>query len=365
MGFTPLPPSKLRALGPGLQESLHSYALRMANTCGLGLTALHAFLLRDSESPPAAVNSFTPGSWIGPIGNFRRLLKSLERDTGVEDLRSGTFHVVADVMGNGGIRNCRRGGERVWCPRCLQEWDSLQSCEPLLWQFQLLSTCPLHDVVMESRCRNCKSPQPFTTAWRSRRKCVTCAQPLGWVGDMTTRDRKSRWIDGMLLDFTRWIHIQQEPVSKDAFIQVLLDRSGKGGIDKVVDGVNCRRSRHRLHSVGQRPSLSTLLNLAALKGVSIQGVLGDAQSWLPDHLFQSEFEFQDFTPRSYERSKYSSTQIGAVLRHVLGSSLPLPPTGLIWHALEIGSINAKTACPKQYAALIERARSEEPLLAKP
>ncbi|MDO5505775.1 MAG: hypothetical protein Q4F49_05720 [Pseudoxanthomonas suwonensis] len=172
-------------------------------------------------------------------------------------------------------------------------------------------------------------------------------------------------MDEMLLDFTRWIHNQQESVSKDALTKVLLDMGGKGGVVSVVNGINCRRSRHRLHSLGQRPSLSTLLNLAALKGVSIQGVLGDAQSWLPDHLFESDFEFQDFIPRSYERSKYSSAQIATVIRYLLKSGLPLPPTSLIWQAMEIASVSAKNALPDAYATLLKRARSEHRLLQRP
>ena len=121
--FKPLPPSPLRSAGPGLQESLHHYALRIAAQCCMSIRKLEKFLLRDDPRAPKAGNAAFPSSWIGPRSNFRSLLKALQRDTGVGNLHNGTFHAIADVVGRGGTRRRQiRGEGRVWCPVCYLEW---------------------------------------------------------------------------------------------------------------------------------------------------------------------------------------------------------------------------------------------------
>ncbi|RYD64606.1 MAG: hypothetical protein EOP84_32585, partial [Verrucomicrobiaceae bacterium] len=148
--FTALPPAVLRTSGSGLQESLHHYALRVAEQCNLALGQLQRFLLRDSASKSEA--AVFPSSWIGPRSNFRPLLASLQRDTGQTDLAGGTFLAVSEVMGRGGTRRRQGRGEgRAWCPMCYLEWDKRTSSEPLLWAFDMLSACPVHDALLETR----------------------------------------------------------------------------------------------------------------------------------------------------------------------------------------------------------------------
>lgn len=275
--FTPLPPSPLRSAGPGLQESLHHYALRMASSCCLSLRALERMLLRHEAREKTYGNAIFPSSWIGPRSNFRELLFALKRDTGVQDLHYGTFHIVADVIGRGGTRRRQvRGEGRAWCPSCYLNWDDKTSCEPLLWAFDMLTACPMHKVLLETRCPSCNAPQSFSAPYRSRRLCQYCHASLGHSRQIFENDRQNDWVNKTLLLFSQWIGETSEPIvigNYHRFLSDLLDGQVEGKRLPDIIRQYCAANRDAARRNRSLPTISGLLNLAAYQGTTIQEIL--------------------------------------------------------------------------------------------
>jgi len=345
--FTPLPPSPLRSSGPGLQESLHHYALRMASACCMPLRKLEEFLLRDSARPGRVGNAIFPSSWIGPRSNFQALLTALRRDTGVSNLHIGTFHVVAGVIGAGGLRRRHdRGGGRAWCPMCYQQWDPKYSSEPLIWAFDMMSACPLHNVLMETRCRECNSPQEFSVPIRKRTVCQHCAALLGHSDGAAEVNQQNLWVNGALLRLTQWLEETDSPIDGrgyEQFVELMRARSGLPPVIRTYLYTHAYTSQKGL----SLPTLTGLLNLAAFQGTEVSTILCEPTFAASENLTEGRRPFEGllFRPRDLRESH---RRIAVVLDQLARSENLIPPVSVVW--LELGHwVDAsRDICPLEH-----------------
>lgn len=359
--FTPLPPSDLRTPAPGLQESLHHYALRMADRCCMSLTQLEVFLKREEERPVVAGNARFPSSWIGPRSNFRPLLRSLERDTGVKGLHTGTFHVVADVMGRGGTRRRQiRGEGRAWCPTCYLQWDERSSSEPLVWAFDMLTACSLHGTLLETRCRSCNASQGFSVRYRLRRRCQHCNDALGHNLGRQEENKQNEWVNRTLLEFTRWIGEEAQPITGknyETFLNCMLDghKAGRKFPKTILN--YCRVSRSAARRDMALPTVSTLLNLAAYQGTTVQAILCDPQSAASEHFFESGSRFEGLLFKRRDLQQEHKRVI-YVLSRLANSNSILPPPSLVWLEIKLWCDGVRDICPNEHTRYAEKYQAQ-------
>lgn len=360
-GITVLPPSPLKSAGDGLQESLHHYALRMAEMCCLPLGRFEMFLLRDDASASKAGNAFFPSSWIGPRSNFRPLLAALKRDTGLENLHTGTFHVVADVMGRGGTRRRQvRGEGRAWCPACYFKWDENSSCEPLIWAFDMLTACPTHSVLLETRCDACNAPQGFSVAYRKRRRCEHCNNALGHDHGVQELAWQNQWVNKTLLQFTQWLEETDEPINLlnyEVFLHQLNERQKAEGT--VRPAVLRYLSTNR--DVASRklclPTISTLLNFAAFQGTTIQAILCEPSFAASRNLIDEGGRFEGLL---FKRRDLSDAQARVIfiLSRLVASGLAIPPPSIVWLELKLWLDKVRDICPFEQGQYIDKFRAQ-------
>lgn len=357
--FTPLPPVPLRTAGPGLQESLHHYALRMADIGCVSLGTLEGMLLRSSDRAGITCNAIFPSSWIGPRSKFRELLFALERDTGVDNLRTGTFHVVADVLGRGGMRRRQvRGEGRAWCPTCYQHWDADTSCEPLLWAFDMLTACPVHDTLLETRCPECSSSQSFSVPYKSRRQCMNCGADLGHQDGLSERDKQNKWVNQTLVSFADWISETHEPVKDGGYAQFLNEF-----LDRSQEASPLPRWLLRYHSDSRRnpslPTISTLLNFAALQGTTVQAILCQPSESASAGFFDSQAAKFDGLLFRRRDLTLPLRKVVFVLSELASSSCLVPPPSIVWLELGLWCSVVEDVCPLERSAYAEKYRTQK------
>ena len=350
--FTPLPPSPLRSAGPGLQESLHHYAMRMASSCCMPLRKLEEFLLRDSARPGRGGNAILPSSWIGPRSNFQALLAALKRDTGVANLHIGTFHIVAGVIGAGGMRRRHdRGGGRAWCPMCYQQWDPKTSSEPLIWAFDMLSACPLHNVLMETRCPKCNSRQEFSAPFRKRTACQHCATPLGHPNSRSEEDLQNRWVNGALLKLMQWLEETDTPINGkgyERFVEFMRARSGLPQVIRTYLYTRTYTSQRQL----SLPTVTSLLNLAAFQGTEISTILCEPAFAASENLTEGRRSFEGLLFRARDLRE-SHRRAAVVLDQLARGGKLIPPVSVVW--LEFGHwVDAsRDVCPLEQRRYVD------------
>lgn len=351
--LTPLPPSPLRSGGPGLQESVHHYALRIAAQCCFSIRALEVFLLRDDSRAKKAGNAIFPSSWVGPRSNFRSLLSALERDTGVRNLHTGTFHAVADVMGRGGTRRRQiRGEGRVWCPTCYLQWDDRSSSEPLIWAFDMLTACSIHGVRLEARCNSCGASQGFSVSFRERRSCQACLAPLGHGKGILETDKQAAWVNATLLDFTLWLETVNEPISSEKYFDFLTSmrarRSDEEKLPPVIRAYVGTQYGKNSRNISL-PTVSTLLNCAAFQGVAIQDILCEPTFAASPHIAQGATRFEGLMFRRRDL-QLPHRRVVYVIAKLAANEMPIPPPSVVWGELGLWCDGVRDYCPLEHQA---------------
>src|SRR3990167_5308845 len=361
---TPLPPSPLRSGGPGLQESLHHYALRMAAQCCLTIRKLEEFLLRDDPRAPKAGNAIFPSSWIGPRSNFRSLLAALEHDTGVHNLHTGTFHVLADVMGRGGTRRRQiRGEGRVWCPACYLDWDDPSSSEPLIWAFDMLTACPNHGVQLESRCSSCGVSQEFSAGYRHRRKCQRCQCSLAHGKGARESDKQALWVNAALLEFTTWIATVDTPITNEKYLEFLAEMRARPNGEPLPPPIRgyIAMEYHRRALKRSLPTVTTLLNLAAFQGVAIHEILCHPSFAASPRIVPGVARFDGLLFRRRDLTRPHRRVVYVIDKLASGAS-PLPPPSVLWRELGLWCDGVRDYCPLEHESFTTRFRTQDRLL---
>jgi hypothetical protein len=272
--WTVLPPLPLHGLGSAMVESLAHYVRRIAWISGISASRLMAYsgtgpLGKSAHEEATASRDLTLGRPEGRV-------LTLERLTGVEQLRYGTFWVLKNVAGP--LFLGRPISHRRWCPECYAEWDPEQSYEPLIWSIGLLSCCPKHRCRLEDRCASCGALQPAGISLEHRRCCVQCKRRLVDVRDPVELSARDAWIDQQLCQLVELCStVGQESFPEETYPTYIKELLAQAmGYENLPVSL---QSTVRLQSGNgsiRKPSLRAMLRMCALQGVSVCDML-----WAP------------------------------------------------------------------------------------
>lgn len=270
--WTVLPPLPLHGLGSAMVESLAHYVRRIAWVAGISASRLMSYsgtgpLGKSAHEEATASRGLTLGRPEGRV-------LTLERLTGVEQLRYGTFWVLKNVAGP--LFLGRPISHRRWCPECYAEWDPEQSYEPLIWSIGLLSCCPKHRCRLEDRCASCGALQPAGISLSHRRRCVQCSTGLTDMRrSVVLLSARDAWIDQQLCQLVELCStVRQEPFPEETYptyIKELLAQARE--YENLPVSL---QSTVRLQSGNgsiRKPSLRAMLRMCALQGVSVCDML--------------------------------------------------------------------------------------------
>lgn len=361
--WTPLPPVPLICQGPGLVESLDHYSLRLSSLCGINRFRLMK-LLRISvgiQRNPSHAVAYT--GWTGPQGEYLSWLNPLIKLTGQRNLQIGTFHRVSAVLScNGLINEKNTACRRKWCPKCYLDWDEEQSVEPLLWAFTMLGKCPLHSVVMEDRCKHCKSVQSINREYDVRRICSTCKSPLGHGGDYTELGAFQRWVDATLVDFIEFVSAEEEIVPRTNLLK-LCERLGSKTNGRLKLPPAIRNYVESFRSIykskqGATPSISQYLNLAAFLGMSIEDMLMTPEECWSDSLFDRSLGFTS-VPFVNRRLKENVAEVGSCMDELLKTAnILLPPMTMLCREFDVWVSTTREYWPHLHQIYRDKQRSQ-------
>jgi len=193
--FAAIPPrSQLYSLEPmgvgtGMVESLTSYIGRLAEAHSLKLSTFVGKVL-------APLSTFTGVAGVGGRYDVLRHLgpslngagstsaecvRILESLTLRRPLRDLTLRFTTGWLSD---RTLVSANQR-WCPQCLNEWKRRRATVyyPLLWQLQVVQSCPIHQTLLESDCPGCGARHRPLGKHLILGCCPACGSWLGVDGD--------------------------------------------------------------------------------------------------------------------------------------------------------------------------------------
>lgn len=164
-------------IGTPMMECLTSYIIRLANAHRISTNLLMRFAIRNSNSRNA---NLVYRRYINGFGNVPLcVVEGLENLTKREDINYlGTLNWKGFIQG--GILRERK----AWCPHCLREWKNTQKpiYEPLLWQFNDIDTCQIHNSELQQKCSVCNNTLEIIA---NNAPIGTCSKCLSFLGDNT------------------------------------------------------------------------------------------------------------------------------------------------------------------------------------
>lgn len=268
--WTAIPPLELRGIGTGLVESLASYVSRVIATTGATKSGLARHLGLRSTKQMHRLGAFHAAK---DPRLSEAVIDELQRLTGQHTLRCGTLWALSHILAENSP--CHSGkSRRRWCPACYRNWDAA-SYEPLVWEIDLLSYCPLHGCRLESCCPACGGTQQYRSDPEERRVCCSCGKKLS-IGAVWERAHPFlQWVDKQVIDLVEVsAGPHPEPLPYRVFQEFVagldktLRRKGAGALGALIKFYACRaRLRWR------RVSIRSLLNLCAIQGVSVKELL--------------------------------------------------------------------------------------------
>lgn len=299
--WTLLPPLDLRDAGTAQVESFLSYVSRLAWVEGMSPGQMLS-VVDEHIDGSSGHGKGKKTSVNGPSPVSLRRVAQVEAFTG-QRLRQSTLWVLSEVLQlrGSGLTRIR---EKRWCPECVAEEHPYQAItDRLLWNFMHYDRCGIHGTGIRSSCRTCGSRQGYFQE-RSGRLCFKCRAPLGHAGEYMKANPVSLWVNATLEDFVTWLTSDEAYVIPQTNYQKYIDLMFRsGGFEPL------RRSDPILHGDiskfrRRKSTVSTLLNLAALQGVSLQHLLVNPEQAASTPLFDraSDFEQVPFPLGSYEKS---------------------------------------------------------------
>lgn len=194
-------------IGTPFVESLTSYVTRLAEAHCVSLRNLvtHELfpLYGRSYLPSTTDDHNTSAFWKdsqalnGTSHSARDFIQVLEQLTLHDNLRFLTMLPWAEVL------SCRYLIRRTkaWCPFCYQEWleKGMPIYDPLLWAFEVATTCLYHAVWLQTHCPHCKRRSTMLAAQRRPGHCSHCG---AWLGIALAQ--KNSHSDAMTEDELNW-----------------------------------------------------------------------------------------------------------------------------------------------------------------
>jgi hypothetical protein len=199
--FAAIPPrSQLYSLEPmgvgtGMVESLTSYVARLAEAHSLKLSTFVGKIL----APLGKMRGITGvGGWYdilrhlgaslnGTGGTSADCVAILESLTLQESLLNLTLRFTTGWLSDRALISTNQR----WCPQCLNEWKRCGATVyyPLLWQLQVVQSCPVHQTLLESHCPGCGTRHRPLGKHLIPGHCPSCGGWLGVDGGMIKEGR--------------------------------------------------------------------------------------------------------------------------------------------------------------------------------
>lgn len=286
-----LPPrSRLYGLVPcGIRtiwtESLTSYINRLAwahKVAGGELVAQELVPRLSGNHPSYQLTVFCRYAAMGLNGNgeLARLYSVLlEQLTGQSDLS-----LLSLQRGIGNLSSRGQLQRRpAWCSACYAQWQEqgVPIYQPLLWQYQVVSSCPQHKQPLETHCPQCHRFQSVIST--NRFQPGTCTQCGAWLG-ASTGTQAQRMNDDEVV-WQQWVlHVLEElyeasfsadPPQWERFFSGLATCFQEPGASfrlGRLTGINCKLLNQRPGRLADpnsyAPSLKTILKFCSICDVT-------------------------------------------------------------------------------------------------
>jgi TniQ len=172
-------------LGSPFVESLTSYLTRLSevhnvslgNLIGKELTPLINKHYLKNVAYRGGAGIYKSGTTINGIGlTSHEMVSLLQQLTHRKDLFLLTLITYSEVLTTRRLLK----SHKHWCPICLEEWRNNKiDYEPLLWFFQEVKICHVHNIKLHSHCPNCDKEIPTLSRNSRVAHCSNCSFWLG------------------------------------------------------------------------------------------------------------------------------------------------------------------------------------------
>ncbi len=289
-------------MGTPFVESLTSYIARLACAHSVQPNVLVSQAIvplldvsSQGRQPYARRTSFWAGSAVlnGMTPLTCRLVQVLSDLTLRHDLHFLTMLTWKEVLPQQHL--VRR--TRAWCAACLEEWRERSQVvyEPLLWAFEAVHRCPVHECFLQSTCPHCARTQFPLTPRAQPGYCASCER---WVGSrvastpllLTVPEEERRWHSFVEIGVGELVAVAPHLTSSLSRNTIAVS------VEKVMNGNQLALAR-RLHVTqasvwkwltgGSLPQLGTLLHICFHLDVSALAFLTGA---IQTHTHQREQE---------------------------------------------------------------------------
>lgn len=342
-----LPSLALRGVGTALVESLPSYLMRLMWTTGITNIHLSEQLGWRKSRTLAKLGTFLstrePELMLSAVDKLERL-------TGRDDLRFGTFWAMSHILSANSWAS--RGEYRRWCPKCYEDWNS-ESYEPLVWGVELLVRCPEHGCLLEHTCSSCGATQGHFADLDRRRYCRVCHDSLTKSVRWRRREPFLEWVDQQVMYLAKFCATPRDkPVPYSTY------RDFVSGLRAVFRGRRFKSLRMLLRGYeraamlrSQKVSIRSLINLCAIQGVSMRELL-NAPREASAALRFDEWGGVDYLPLPTARQ---AQKIYVAQKHLLDFLTPLkpaylPPMGLLLGGFGVQLLAIRDVATKAYDA---------------
>lgn len=309
--WSPLPPLSLEGAGTPGAEALDSYVVRLAATQGLTPVAFLDALDKCCGNPPLR-NNRPRSAVLGPGSRFMDRLGALERLTGGQLLRGGTFYALSDVLRR---QHYGLSPSRRWCPLCLAEMESTGVGARLAWALSDLSSCYIHGVMIVDACPTCGVSQPYSLALANRQSCVHCECSLittPTYAEGLSKDRQ--WIDQCIYELIGHLSKPCPMIIPGGYERYLVRLCNEGDLFGTDHGLP-----------SGPPSIRSLLRLSAIMGVSMLDVL-IRDDELPSKRLELSGDITHLLPTPNESRLHLTLRLELIVEEALRHEIsPLPP----------------------------------------
>lgn len=351
--WTPLPPLTPIDLGTPYVESGEHYFSRLCHLLRIGHRPLCRMVDNVAGLSPKTI--VAASKWNGPGSSSRRRILALEELTGVSSLRHTTFWALEDVLSNYGLTMASNPTRR-WCPVCIA--DNGPQVERLIWTVSAVTRCKIHDVYLENLCPSCGAASRFGMSFLKRRNCSLCGMPLWGKGRPYDGPIFYKWVDQMIeglvdvatsLD-TRTSFPQSNLQTLFARLLALIDQG-----ELIVPRHLRKEFRQTLKEKisGQKTTVATLLNIAAVLGVTPAELIVSPEGVVNARLLNDTLKFHSL-PLTQTFNTSAIRLLANCLQDLMQNHFGmLPPVHLVARQFQVHVSTLRAYYPEVKASYIE------------
>jgi len=355
--WTHLPPLTLKGVGEPLVEHAQYYVDRLLWTTGLSQRDMGKLAGGRGRSALAVQ---VGGGFTGDV--WERLL-SLERLTGVANVRCGTLWALSEILSINA--NLYGKQKRRWCPVCYDRWSG-GDYEPLVWSIDLMTCCPVHECRMEHACHRCGAFQRTVSHLERRRICSSCGFKLGHEAARFRPPDFLMWVDRQVLELAEYCATpREEPLAWEVYAKFVQDvRLGVRDHRKTPKqlGGQIKRLEKLVRSRSRKPTVRSLINLCALQGISMAEFLNAPVESSGPRLIGDWKGFRCLPLPSAVRARRIYVAIRVLEAFVQSNPPYFPPVTVLLKKLSVPVLGVFDADPKAASAYEMRYRDQGDLM---